>query len=154
MAINVSSPITGGAQTGFTSPTYTVSLDSSPSNCKQWTVTAAGGTQTGVTVHSISAPFTISFWRPLIYKLLQWITTALGVQPKSIPRNTHKLIVRKSVSLSASVTSIAVATVELSIPAGAETSDPANCRAMLSALVGALNQQSAGWGDTLVSGSL
>lgn len=93
MAINVSSPITGGAQTGFSSPTYTVSLDSSPSNCKQWTVTAAGGTQPGVTVHSISAPFTISFWRPLIYKLLQWITTALGVQPKSIPRNTHKLIV-------------------------------------------------------------
>ena len=154
MAISVSSPITGGAQTGFTSPTYTVSLDSSPSNCKQWTVTAAGGTQAGVTVHSISAPFTISYWRPLIYKFLQWITTALGVQPKSIPRNVHKLIVRKSVGLSASVSSIAVGTVELSIPAGAETFDPANCRAMLSALIGVLNQQSAGWGDTLVSGSL
>lgn len=154
MAISLSSPVTGAAQTGFSSPTYTLVADSSPTNCKQWTVTAAGGTQTGVVVHSISAPFTLSYWRPLIYKLTQWVTNALGVQPKSIPRNVHKLIVRKSVNLSPTVTSLLVATVEISVPAGSETYDAANCRAALSLLIGALNQQSAGWGDTLVSGTL
>ncbi|DAD52798.1 TPA_asm: coat protein [ssRNA phage SRR7976326_1] len=154
MAVSLSSPITGGAQTGLTAPTYTIAADSAPTNAKQWTVTALGGTQTGVTVHSISAPFTLTYWRPMMYKLVQWVANAVGVQPKSIPRNVHKFIVRKSVNLSATVSSTLVASVEISVPASAETYDPANCRAAMSALIGALNQQSAGWGDTLVSGTL
>lgn len=154
MAVSLSSPITGAAQTGLVSPTYTITADSAPANCKQWTVTALGGTQTGVTPHSISAPFTIGYWRPLVYKIIQWVQNAFGVTPKSIPRNVHKFIVRKSVSLSATVSSVMMITVEVSVPASAETYDPANCRAAMSAAIGALNQQAAGWGDTLVSGSL
>lgn len=154
MAVTLTSPITGSAQTGLTSPTYTISLDSAPTNSKQWTVTACGGTQTGVTTHSISAPFTLAYWRPLTYRLIQWVANAVGVQPKTIPRNVHKFIVRKAVNLSASVSSTMIIAVEVSVPAGAETYDPANCRAALSACIGSLNQASAGWGDTLVSGSL
>lgn len=155
MAVSLSSPINGAAQTGLSSPTYTIVADTQPANnAKQWTVTALGGTQTGVTVHSISAPFTLSVWRPTIYKLIQWVQNAVGVQPKSVPRNVHKFIVRKSVSLSATVTSTLIATVEISVPASAETYDPANCRAAMSALIGALSQVSSGWGDTLVSGSI
>lgn len=147
--------ITGGTQTGLTSPTYTLATDSAPANeAKQWSVSALGGTQTGVNVHTISSPFTLTFWRPKVYKLIQWVQGLAGVQAKSIPRNTHKFIVRKGVSCALNVPSMAMITVEVSIPANAETYDPANCRAMMSAAIGALGQVSAGWGDTLVTGSL
>jgi hypothetical protein len=49
MSISVTSPITGGAQTGLTSPTYTVVTDTAPPGNpgKQVAVTALGGTQAG-----------------------------------------------------------------------------------------------------------
>lgn len=51
MTIALSSPVTGGAQTGFTSPTYTLTADTPPagSGGKQYAATALGGTQAGVT---------------------------------------------------------------------------------------------------------
>jgi hypothetical protein len=44
------------------------------------------------------------------------------------------------------------ATLILDIPAGADTADAPNIRALLSALFGAVAQQSAGIGDSMVSG--
>jgi len=38
------------------------------------------------------------------------------------------------------------------VPAGADAYDSANIRAAISALVGVLTQQSAGWGDMAVNG--
>lgn len=59
MSFTLTSPITGAAQTGFTSPTYTLTSDLAPdNNGKQVAVTALGGTQVGVTTHSVAAPFT------------------------------------------------------------------------------------------------
>jgi hypothetical protein len=43
-------------------------------------------------------------------------------------------------------------TTVIDLPAGADTADAANVRAALSAHFGALSQQSAGVGDTTVSG--
>jgi hypothetical protein len=69
MSFSLTSPITGGAQTGFTSPTYTIAVDSSPNGQagKQYAVTAIGGTQTGVdTSSSPSNPFTVNLVRPAV----------------------------------------------------------------------------------------
>jgi hypothetical protein len=44
--------------------------------------------------------------------------------------------------------------IEVDVPAGADTADAPNIRAAMSAAIGALNQISAGFGDTLVSGVL
>jgi hypothetical protein len=44
--------------------------------------------------------------------------------------------------------------IELDVPAGADTADAPNIRAAISAAIGALNQQSAGLGDTVISGVL
>lgn len=45
MTMNLTTPLTGAAQTGFTAPTYTLTLDVNPAqNAKQWAVTALGGT--------------------------------------------------------------------------------------------------------------
>jgi hypothetical protein len=61
MAIALTTPITGTAQTGFTAPTYTIAADTAPViNSKQWVVTALGGTQTGASASLVSSPFTIA----------------------------------------------------------------------------------------------
>jgi len=152
MAVNFSSPITGAAQTGLTSPTYThTSMAGPDANVKQVAVTALGGTQTGVDVHSVARPFTISFWWPKVLRILP----ALGsnaVLP-SVPVNVYKCITRKGVTpLSGQASRTMLVTTTIEVPSGADTADAANVRAALSAHIGALSQQSAGIGDTGVSG--
>jgi len=155
MTITISSPITGAAQTGFTSPTYTVTTDTPPSvNGKQVAVTALGGTQSGVDTHSVSKPFTCTVTRPSVLKVLPQVNPTTGVI-KNIPINTYKAITRKGVipavnqmAMVAKVTSI------IDIPAGSDTYEPANIRAMLSAHIGLLTQISASLGDTVVTGLL
>lgn len=153
MTISLTSPITGGAQTGLTSPTYTIVDDTAPdSNGKQKAVTALGGTQTGVTVHSVAAPFTITAIRPKVLKGLSPVNPVTG-QLKAVPRNSYKLITRKGVlPLAGQAYATMNITTVIDVPAGADLADPANIRAALSAHIGALSQQSAGIGDTSVSG--
>lgn len=153
MSFALTSPVTGGAQTGFTSPTYTVVADNNPgNNGKQWLVTAVGGTQTGVTVHTASDVFTISAWKPLSYKVAQFVSTTIFKRP---PRNLYKIIVRKGLLVNTNFPKdIGILTMSFELPAGSETLDAANIRALVSAAVGAFNQVSAGWGDSLVTGSI
>lgn len=152
MTISVTSPITGSAQTGFTAPTYTnVSMAGPDANVKQYAVTALGGTQVGADVHSVSRPFTISFWYPKILRVLPGLNSA-GQLP-SVPMNVYKWITRKGVTPLAGQPSVTlVITTEMAIPAGSDTADAPNIRAALSAHFGTIAQQSAGNGDTLVSG--
>jgi len=153
MTWSLTTPITGGAQTGFTTPTYTIVADVAPDvNGKQNAVSALGGTQAGVTVHSIQSPFTITFVRPKVFKYLGKTNPVTGLLP-NVPKNSWKIIVRKGVTpLAGQPVSPLILSCNLDIPAGADTADAANIRAAISALVGALNQVSAGLGDSLVSG--
>ncbi len=155
MAISISSPITGGAQTGFTSPTYTVVADNAPSLYgEQVYVSATGGTQVGVSVHSIGLPFTCSFFRPADLKQLPAANPITGVIP-NFPRNVYKGVTRKGVAVAANqpAQNIVIRT-EISVPAGADTYAPAEIRGALSAHIGMLNQQSAGIGDMTVTGTI
>ena len=155
MAISLTSPITGTAQTGLTSPTYTLTADNAPdNNGKQWAVTAIGGTQTGVTTHSVSSPFTITFVRPKVFRFLGKPSPTTGVIA-NVPRNTYKVITRKGVlPLAGQAYQNLQITTIVDVPAGSDLADAANIRAALSAHFGALSQQSAGEGDTVVSGSI
>lgn len=153
MAIALSTPVTGGAQTGFTAPTYTVATDVSlDTNGKQWAVTALGGTQAGVRPHAATDPFTFLYVRPKSFKPLGRVHPISG-QLTSVPKNTHLIKIQKgAIPLAGQPASVATARCLLEIPSGADTADAANLRAMISLLVGALNQLSAGLGDTMVSG--
>lgn len=155
MAVNLTTPITGSAQTGFTAPTYTIVADNAPpgSGGRQWAVTALGGTQAGVTVSTIARPFTITVIPPKSLKTLE----AVGVDGviRNVPRNNWRVLGRAGVlPLAGQANQVAICRVSLEIPAGADTADPAQIRALISATVGALSQQSAGLGDTTVSGIL
>lgn len=150
-----STPVTGLAQTGLTSPTYTISVDTAPSvNGKQYAVTALGGTQTGVVAHSVSQPFTVTMFRPQTFRGLDTVDPVTG-QLRSVPRNVYKVLTRKGV-LPLAGQSPVVAMVEtiIHVPAGSDTADAVSIRAMLSAHFGTLSQVSAGIGDTTVNGVL
>lgn len=155
MTINVTSPVAGATQTGFTTPTYTLVADVAPdSNGKQQAVSAIGGTQAGVVVSSVSLPFTLTVTRPKVLKTLGTPNPVTGVI-SSIPRNTYTVLTRKGVQVSSGgdtppVTMMVKTTIE--VPAGADTIDPSNVRAALSLHIGALAQQSAGIGDTANTG--
>lgn len=154
MSFTLTTPVTGGAQTGFTSPTYTIVSDTPPTSAgKQYAVSALGGTQTGVdSSSSPSKPFTVTLERPAILRALPAVNGATGILP-NVPRNTYKVRVRKGVvPLSGQAPQVMLLTCTLDVPAGADVADAANVRAGLSLLVGALNQISASIGDTLVTG--
>lgn len=154
MSFTLTSPITGGAQTGFTSPTYTLATDTAPSNTgKQYAVSAIGGTQAGVDVASSpSRPFTITLSRPPVLRQLPGVNAVTGLLP-SVPNNVYTILARKGVTvLSGQASRVASCKCEISVPAGADSADAANVRAMLSLLIGAINSISASIGDTSVTG--
>ena len=153
MAISITSPITGGAQTGLTNPTFTVAADVAQGvNGKQVAVTALGGTQTGVTSTSVASPFTLSVYRPQNPRVLGSPNPITGVI-NQVPRNVYTMITRKGVTpLAGQAIQVMLIETKISVPAGSESADPANIRAALSAHIGLLDQQSANVGDMAVVG--
>lgn len=154
MTISITSPITGSAGTGLTSPTYTVVDDTAPNlRSLQKAVTSLGGTQTGVRTHAVGDPFTITFSLPGQVKTLPPVNPITGVLRFPIPRNKNIVRTRKGVTvLSGQPLDVATIETTLSIPAGAEVADAVNIRAAISAHIGTLSQISAGLGDTVVTG--
>jgi hypothetical protein len=153
MSFAPASPVTGAAVTGLTSPTYTLTTDVAPSiNGKQFAVTALGGTQTGVDINSVSKPFSISFFRPVKLSVLPQANPITGVI-KNVPNNTYKLITRKGAAPAVNQNNIAmrISTV-IEVPAGCDTYEPEEIRAMISAHFGVGWAQASGIADTVVSG--
>lgn len=155
MTISVTSPVTGSAQTDFTSPTYTVVADSAPNAySKQWAVTALGGTQANVSVHGASNPFTVTFSRPAAVRSAPVPNPTTGVMGNS-PRNTYSVLVRKGTKPGSNQNpQTMLLRCDFGVIAGADLTEPEDIRAALSLLIGTLNQQSAGLGDLLVSNLL
>lgn len=151
MSFSPSSPITGGAQTGFTSPTYTLTNDvPAPGAAKSYVVSALGGTQAGVTTHTIGRPFTLSFFGS--QNLVVPVPDLTGVV-RNVPRNVYQAIVRAgAMPLAGQANQVAILRFRAEIPAGADTADAAQLRAAMSLLAGVLMQQSAGIGDTFITG--
>ncbi len=155
MPFNPTSPITGTAQTGLTSPTFTVVPDTSPSaNGKQFAVSGLGGTQTGVKPNLLSAPFTLAMFRPKDFAVVGAVNPATG-QLRSVARNRFSVVARKGVlPLAGQASQNLVITVHIDVPAGADAADELSVRSALSALFGLLNSNSSAIGDTVVSGVL
>lgn len=151
MAINLTTPVTGAAQTGFTSPTYTIVGYVSNQSIKGYYVTALGGTQPNVTIHSASGPFRLEFQSPTVYRALGVPNPATGVI-SSIPKNVYRIRGYKDGAVNAQNSAIALATLEFSVPAGMDKYNPDNVKALVSLFIGALSNQSAGIGDWLLSG--
>lgn len=152
---NLTSPVTGQSQTGLTSPTYPVVKGVAPTpQGSQWIVSGTlGGTQVGVTTHTPSSPFLINFVVPKVWRTLQAVLNSTGLI-KTVPVNEVKAIVLKGVTpFPGQPPRPMEIRVTVKTPAGAESNDSANVRAALSFAFGAIAQQSAGIGDTVVTGN-
>jgi len=154
MSFTLTTPITGTAQTGLTSPTFTIAADTAPTNSgKQYAVTALGGTQTGVDTSSTpSKPFTITLSRPANLLTVAALDPVTGYL-KKINRNKYVILTRKGVlPLAGQPAAVMFVRSEIDVPAGADLADAPNVRAALSMHIGAMNGISASIGDSAVTG--
>jgi hypothetical protein len=148
------SSTTGGTVTGLTSPTYTLVDDTAPViNAKQKTVSALGGTQGSASANTASKPFTATFYRPAAIKPIPSPNPVSGFRG-TIPNNQYKLIIRKGGYAASDVPVTAIVRLTIDVPAGMDTYNPDEIRAMVSFLVGLLNEESADLADTLLTGVL
>lgn len=153
--ITLPGSITGSAQTGFTTPGYTTTVDTPPDvNSKQVAITAISGTQVGVDAHSVSRPFTCMVSKPRQSAVLGKPNPVTGLIAL-IPRNKYKVVTRKGVlPIAGQPNAVCIIRTEIEIPAGSDVTDAPNIRAALSAHFGVLQATSAGIGDTSVNGVL
>lgn len=149
-----SSPVTGGPQTGLTSPTYTLVADVAPAaHGKQYYVSALGGTQTGVEVNSLSNPFTTTFFKVASPKNLPPVNASGGLS--SVPKNVFKWNVRKGLEVvTGQPRQVGLFELSMSLPAGADIQDPESVRAALSLLFGIAWAESANIGTTLITNGM
>lgn len=156
MGIALTSPIAGAAQTGFTSPSFNWISDRAPAGVTgvQVAIVSGSGSMAGVTFHSVASPFTVTFSRPSVLRVLGQPSLSTGIIG-NVPSNVYKAMGRKGLlPLAGQPLKVGSCTITLEIPAGADTADPANIRALISATVGALVQQCAGFGDMAIQGVL
>lgn len=155
MSVSISGTITGGAQTGFTTPGYTVTQDNAvDGNVKRWVVTALTGTQASVRTHTVSDEFSFTVVKPRVMKMIQAFSSLLPNQFK--PNfNRYWLIFRKGgIPASGLVSVPQVIRCPIDIAAGVDSYDAAQVRALTSFFVGVVNSISSGLGDTLCNGVL
>jgi len=155
MSFTPTSPVTGATVTGLTSPTYTLLADQNPSvNGKQWYVSALGGTQTGVSTHAGSDPFTVSIYKVTNYNLVPTVTVG-GSFKTSVPRNKFSLVFRKGVlPLAAMPKETAICRVQFDLPAGSDTADAVEIAALVSMSTGLLYANATALYTTLVTNTI
>lgn len=155
MSFAPTSPVTGATVTGLTSPTYTLTADTAPTQFgKQYVVTALGGTQTDVSLHSVASPFLVSFTRPSSFKPLSLINPSTG-RLTSVPRNIWKMIFMKGATPLAGQAQVPILSrIEFLVPSGVDSADPNEVRALMSFMGGLLNQQAGGMSASFLDGIL
>ena len=155
MAFTMTGVITGATVSGLTSPTYTLTADStSDANTRQSIVTAVGGTQTGVIAHAVSAPFSVTVRRPKGNPKVLGKANLNGFIG-NIGRNTYTMLVRKGVvPLAGQPYQIALSRTEFEIPAGSELNDQPNLKALASFTGGFLSSNADGLFTTFTNASL
>jgi len=155
MFLGLTSPVTGSTVSGLTSPTYTVAEDRPPAaNALQVAVTALGGTQTTVDVSTVSRPFTTAVYRPASLRILSPVDPVTG-QLRNVPRNNFSVVTRKGLTpLAGQASVVGIVRTVSEVPAGADTADAPNIRAMHSCHIGVLNQVSSAYTGMTISGIL
>lgn len=146
--------VTGTGQTGFTSPTYTLTQGTAPTQAgKQGLVTALGGTQPGVSVNSPLIPFRLNLITPLN---IRSAAPQRSNANQLIANNRNKwLFIGAKGGLLIPASNIygqMDVKFECNIPAGMETASPAEIRAFWSLFGGWASSKSSEWAETMIAG--
>jgi len=151
---NPTSPVTGAAVTGLTSPTYTLTaIAAANAWSKAYAVTALGGTQTGVSVSSTSNPFTVTAYQPQNIRILNAVDANNVL--RNVPYNTWGVRTNKGMlPLAGQAYKNGTAETRFSIPAGSDLADAPSINALVSAHAGVVYQQADGMAITIKTGSV
>lgn len=154
MSYTMTGVVTGAAITGFTSPTYTLTVDSAVNdNARKSIVTALGGTQAGVSVHAVSSPFAVTVTRPKQLKTLG--RANLNGLIANVGSNAYRGLIEKGViPLAGQPYKTAKFRWEFEIPSGSELADAPNIKGLFSFAGGFLNSNAIGMYDTATNASL
>lgn len=154
MAFNPTSPVTGGAQTGFTNPGYTIGVANAPAvNAKAYDVLTLTGTQPGATAASVSSPFNVVIYKPRQYASAG-VVDGNGIL-RGVGYNDYALNITKGMlPLAGQQPLLGRAWCKFRVPGGADLASPGEIKAMISFLSGLLTQQPAGIGDMLIQGTI
>jgi hypothetical protein len=144
--------ITGATQSAFTTPTYTLAADLAPDvNSRQYVVTALGGTQTDVRASTAGDPFTLTV-KKTPYKAIP-VRNPVNGSYGNVPLNRVELLFRKGMQID-SLDTLRTGNLRIitEIPAGAESNDPANIKALLCFAIGLLVEESQDIADSQIAG--
>jgi hypothetical protein len=135
--------VTGTPVTGLTSPTYTLSTVSAPNiSARARIISALGGTQTDVNVHSIIRPFRMTWQWPLVIKQqtpAQAELVGAQIPVPNLPVNRYSLNTSKGLKVTnGEATGLMSIKTEITIPAGGEYYADQDIRAALSAHSGTI----------------
>lgn len=138
MAFNLTT-VTGAAVTGLASPSFTMSADQAPTSLgKQFAATALTGIA-GARAHSLSSPFTATWFREASPKQLGALNQ--NGQLITVPMNKHRLVVRCGMlPLAGQPYKPAIVRVEFDIPAGCELADVPQLKMLMSFVGGLIGQ--------------
>ena len=157
MSLAPTSPVTGAAVTGLTSPTYTFTEDTTDINARRFVVTALGGTQANVETHSVSSPFYLTVSRPSQLKTLPK-PNGIG-NYASIPVNEYRVRLVKGATVNGVIAGQTNETqvlidMRIRVPTGVElsTNDPEEVKAALSYFAGFLFSNASGLYDLVATG--
>lgn len=156
MPFTLTGAVSGAAVTGLTTPGYTLSLDNALSiRERQAIVTALSGTQSGVVVHSINNPFTVTVRRPgTIRSRATAVLNVVSGKYSKIPFNEYLVLVRKGAAISDSQNVINEFRGSIKVYAGSETEDLNNVSAMISLGIGFLQANAQAISDASKTGNI
>jgi hypothetical protein len=144
----------GAAIAAFTTPTYTMTADQGlDARSKQSYISTIGGTQAGVTAHTLNAPFTVTVRRPAVIKTLSMaFLNGVTGQYSRVPYNDWLVLWRKGAQVAANQWHTNEVRTLIHIAAGSETFDVANVRGLLSAAGGYISANAQGASDSVQTG--
>lgn len=105
---------------------------------RMFTALDSGTAPAGIEWHSVSNPFTVTFFRPAQFASVGVVNPITGAL-RTINRNHYRVLLRKGViPLAGQASSPMWIDTKISIPAGAESADSDNVEAAVAAAVGVL----------------
>lgn len=155
MAFSPTSPITGAAVTGLTTPTMTFVEDQAPNgNQRKFVVTQLGGTQTGCEVHSNASPYYVLVTRPAQSKPLPRINPQTG-QYVSVPKNEYRVQFFKGATIGSTVPQedVILMDARFRVPAGIDlaANDTEELKTLLSFIGGFFYSNASGLYDLITT---
>lgn len=135
MPISLTGPTAAVTTDTLTSATYTFTADMASDNrSKVFVVTTLGGTQTGVSAHTVDAPKMLIVKKPAVYQQPSAYNTVSGRYGK-VPKNVTRVLFRGSAKVAANQWELMPISMDIGVPAGATSYDRANVDASFSAFV-------------------